>query len=103
MNNITFTTHDDVVEYIWSIDKTMLNHIFHISTSLYKQYSKYSKKSIPELVTFCKEYHLSLGYVLYENRHPVTMNYYNSDSEIESEDDEICDHVDNTPLLSDYT
>ena len=108
MNNTTFTTHEQVVEYIWSIDKSQTNHVFHINSALYKQYSVYSNKHIPDYVTFCREYNLSLGYELHTNRHPVILNYYNSDSEYEEEDgddtttgetDDIED--DTAPLLKD--
>ena len=108
MTDTTFTTHEEVIEYIWSIDKTMQNHIFYIDSTLHRQYSRYSKKSKPEFVKFCTEYNLSLGYVLHENKHPVIMNYYDANSDIES--DECCEGDeggdtnigDNVPLLSNY-
>ena len=111
MENTTFTTHKQVVEYIWSIDKTLQNHIFYINTDLYRKYSSHSN-GIPELIKFCKDYNLSLGYVLHKNRHPVKMNYYNPDSDdeyIDLEDDfeyieDDFEYIDDdtTPLLNGY-
>ena len=97
----TFTKHEDVVQYIWSIDRAMLNHIFYIDTQLYRKYSRYSKNSVPELVKFCDDYNLSLGYVLHENKHPVTMNYYNSASDCEDSSDDEFENIDEdlVPLL----
>ena len=104
MNNDTvqvYTKHEDVVEYLWSIDRSILNHIFYIDSNLYKKYSKYSKNKNPEMIQFCKDYNLSLGYVLHKNKHPVTINYYSSESESESDIEEDSD-CDTRPLLVKY-
>lgn len=104
-----FTTHKEVVEHVWSLPRDFANRdnrniIFYIDTKLYKKYSEYSKTSNPEMVKFCIDFNLSLGYVLHKNKHPVTMNYYNSDSELESEseseDNE--NESDITPLLMSF-
>lgn len=97
MSNNTFTTHEEVIDYIWSIDKNIQNHTFYINTKLYRLYAN---RELPQFVKFCSDYNLSVGYTLHTNRHPVIMNYYNPDSERESDyDDESDDESDTAPLI----
>ncbi len=67
----TYKNHLDVCNYLLRIDPTLENHVFYVSTSLYKKYTQED-----DMKKFCEENNLSVGCELHTDSHPVTMNYY---------------------------
>ena len=89
---------DELVNHIWSVNRNENNLKFYVNTYIYRQLTR-----CPTYMKLCIDFNLSVGYRLHSNVHPITMNYYNPDSDNEfisdSEDEDAVNDSDIMPLL----